>query len=716
MTQGTSSHDDPSTSGGKQTRPSGAVAAWTPSQQAYPSVMAPPESHTRGSSSGTASSSTGGRAVSGEGGGGHQRTFSTGGLGEGTDEAEERVQELSEKLKELEEKSYKRDGEVTLLRNELKKKEEQLREMHMRLVSEHQQKEDEFTRQTNSLSTQLEFKEQELAAFRERCSSLEQRQKNQSSVIHTSPVPHSSRPQKPSGQNSSEFLSTETFMPLSQMKSQGEVTPIHVSSAAKRSSHVLGTERQGTSEAKRVVPRQLSPTPGPSRATAGLNTHEAKGSEASQEAQGAGKLYRSCSPEPSELVFNLPPPEISSQELLMLLARPELLKVPRLKNEDEDSAEAEDESSSLLEAESSSLPGLFSLLHIPQSSSSSTRSTPLFPSSELNTPVSKFQNTTPASAGNSSMSNPSLEASSDSFTPSTPARKSRLQLHGRQPHTCARTDMSRSRLTEDNFPLRKAQSAANTPIHERSLPDTIVEREPEGISQSLLDSLNVESLTGSIRSMLTDRDLSIFSHQSGFSSLPNTPFPSAPPSLSDSIEQPNCGFHNGDSPTVEMQLLEHIGDVVIQYVREQTDQAHSTAASTSNYSEHDSFNSTQSPKSSLGSNTASSTRNTADLNEPSKADQSFLYRILIVLHTLLTYSSKARDQLIAPLPPKYSLDDEVGPTVLEAELTEEAEGVVEEGEKMEEEGERKAGVGSIETPQHQSSETKPRVREPVTQG
>jgi hypothetical protein len=708
LTQRLTSSHEPSTSELNQPWSSGVASAGTTSKQVYPSVMIPPGSHMKemeATSSVTASTSQGGRGGSEDRIGGPTGGEDRGEIGE----AEERVRELREKLKELEEKSYKRDGEVTLLRKELKKKEDQLREMHTRLVSEHQQKEDELSRQTKSLSTQLEFKDQELAALRERCSSLEQRQKNQSSVIHTSPV---APPQKPGGQKSSDFLSTENFMPLSQMRSQGDVTPIHVSTAAKRSSHSLGNESKVSPEAKRAAPGQLSAIPGPSPASAGLKAHGAKAAVPSQETLGAGKLSRSCSPEPSEPVFNLPPPEISSQELLMLLARPELLKVPKLRSDEEDSAEAKDESVSLLGADGSSLPGLFSLLHIPQSSSSSTRSTPLFPSGGgLSTPVSRFQDPiTPTSAGNSSMSNPSSELSSDSFLPSTPARKSRL--HSRLPHTCARTDVSKSRIAEDNFPLRKAQSASNTPVQESSLPVEIVEKEPEGISQSLLDSLDVESITGSIRSMLTDRDISLFSHHSGFSSLSATPFPSAPPSLSNSAEMPDCGLREGDSPTVVMQLLEHIGDVVIQYVREQTDQVHSTTLNaTSNHSEHDSFDNTQSPKSSAGSNTGSSVRNTADLKEPSRADQSFLYRILTVLQTLLTYSSKARDQLIAPLPPRYSLDDEVEPTVLEAELVKEAEGGGEEGDEIEEEGEREARVGSAETPKlsRESSETQPRT-------
>ena len=621
-------------------------------------------------------------------------------------EAEERVRELSKRLKELEEKGYERDGEVKMLRTELKKKEDLLRETHSRLVSEHRQKEDEFSRRARSLSTQLEFKEQELSSLREKCSTLEQRHKNQASVVHTSPIPHSRPPQKPgpSGQKNSDFLSTETFMPLSQM-SQADITPVHVSSVPKRVSR-----EDSTPQAKRSTTQESPHTPGPSTRAAGATNHEPRTTPPS---------LKTVSPEFEEPpLLRLPPREMSSRELLMLLARPELLNVPKFRDkDDEDSPEEDSDSSSLLlESDGSSLPGLFSLLHIPQSSTSSARSTPHLPSGAgLTTPVSKLHETTPTSAGNS-ISNPSSEQSYDSNTPSTPVRKSRPHFRGRPPHTCGRTDMFRARVAKEDFPLRKAQSASNTPTHESSSDPLLSEREPEGVSQSLLDSLNVESLAESVRSMLTDSDFSILS-QSGFSSHTTTPFPSEPPSLSPSMAPPDCGIRDGDSPGVEVQLLEHIGDVVIHYVAEQMDQAQSSNGA-SNNSEHESVseNTQQSPKSSVGSNTASSSRNSSDLNRPSKADQSFLHRSLGVLETLLKYSSKARDQLIGPLPPKYSLDDEVAPTVLETELNREAEGTSEEGEEMEEEEEEGEGgegesLGSLETPttSRDAKETKPRV-------
>ena len=601
-------------------------------------------------------------------------------------EADDRVKELSEKLQEMEEKGYERDGEVKLLRTELRKKEEQLREMHVRLVSEHKQKEEEYSQKAKSLSTQLEFKEQELVALRERCSSLEQRQKNQLSLVHTSPIPHSRPPKRPMGQSEEknrDFLSTKTFMPLSQM-SQVDVTPVHISTVSKRGPAIP--------EATRVTPQQSSSVTGLSLSLAGVVNHEPDTRAVVS----------------SELELRLPPQEMSSRELLTLLAQPELLKIPKFRSEsDEDSTETESDSNSPLEPENVSLPGLFSLLHIPQSSSSSAHSMPLFSSNVgLVTPLSKLQETTTPTSGGSSLAK---ELSYDSTTPATPTRKSRLQLHRQPPHTCARTDMFRTRVVREDFPLRKAQSASNTPTHDSSADPLLPEREPEGISQTLLDSLNVESLTESVRSMLTDSTFSVLS-QGMSSSHTTTPLISEPPSLSPSMAPPDCGVRDEDTPNVEVQLLDHLGDVVIRYVAEQMEQAQAFAAA-SNHSDHESVSEgSQSPMSSISSNTASSTRNSSDLNQPSKADQSFLHHSLCVLETLLKYSRRARDKLTASPPPKYSLEDEVAPTRLETELAR-GEGVMSEDVEVMEEGGGDDKMGSFGvTASHNFPGTKPRVR------
>ena len=637
------------------------------------------------------------------------------------------LSEKASKLGELQEEGYKRDGEVKLLRTELKKKEDQLHEMHVRFVSEQKQKEDQFVRETKSLSAQLEFKEQELAALRERCSNLEQRHKQQLSVTYTSPVPHSRLPQKhtptatQSGQKSKPpFLSTETFMPLSQMGSS-DITPVHVAHVSKRGSQQHQEPTSGSSKSvspevvKRVASRQASPTPSSSgvkstrkpKPTSNPSTGPPKKTTDSK-----GKS-RSCTPTPSDksssnqpIYLSVPPVEVNSGELLMLLAQQDLLKVPSFKDTESkstsDSTEEGSNIQTLLDsAASSSLPGLFSLLHIPRTSSSSSHSMPF---SSATTPMSsRLQPATPSSEGASLSMPPSLESNSDSL-PKTPIRKSRLQLH--KPHTCARTDMSRSRTQGglDDFPLRKALSASNTPIREMVTP---ADSDSQEVSQSLLSSIDVESLTGSIISMLKEGDSSTvlsMMNQSGRSHLAVSTFTSSV--LSHSTAQRSSIGRGGDGPGVEIQILVDLGDVVQHYVTEQTERVRasimSTASNTSNLSDLDSLD-TLSPRSSYGAGTGSSasSRNSSDANEPSKADQSIVYRSLSVLETLLTYSQRARDQLTAPQPPMFMFEDETASGAVETKLSMaqrmnemgDGEGE-EEGDKMEEE----EGREEIKTP------------------
>ena len=604
------------------------------------------------------------------------------------------LREKAERLCLLEEKGYEKEGEVKLLRSELKKKDDQLRELHGRFTSEQRQKEEQVAREKNSLATQLEFKEQELATLRERCSSLEQRQRRRSSLTLASPAPVSRLPQKPAdghgSQKKTDFLSTETFMPLSQM-SQSDVTPVHVAG------HVSKRERI---EAKGLAATS-QPSPVPSQVTPRVENVE--GEETSGVRNRLGQVASSkpphsstpqsgdkmdvaspSTPNDSGLVrLNVPPLEVSGHELLMLLADKELLKVPSFKDEnDEEDSTNKEESASQSADTPSSLPGLFSLLHIPPPSSSSSSSS-LFSSKStlfsslggtVTTPVSRFHQhvATPPSVGTSASIPSTSEMSSDSL-PRTPARKSKLQLH-HKPHTCSRTDLSRSRTraAPDDFPLRKALSASNTPVHESTTMATlpVTDSEEQQVSRTLLKSVDVESLTGSILSLLTDGDTSTVMsmlNQSSTSRTP-TPFPSLPPSLANSAQQPpSCfarGGGGGESPSVEIKLLLDLGGIVERYVAEQTELARASAMNTT--LDFDSLD-TQSPKSSLGSSTAtSSSRNGAELNEPSRADQSFVCRSLEILETLVMYSRQAREQLTAeplPLPPKCLLEDEAAETL-----------------------------------------------------
>lgn len=635
---------------------------------------------------------------------------------------EELSKEVS-KVRELEEKGYEKDGEVKLLRGELRKKDDQLRELHANLLAQQKEKDDLFTRETKSLSTQLEFKDQELAALRERCSTLEQRNKQQLSASHTSPIPHSRPPQRcapgegatRSSQKDSVFLSTETFMPLSQMSSS-DVTPVHVSRAPKTGPHAsdgkgvspetsdvkhktpVGTASQSPSlvTARGKSVKEQHRIMDQSAAVPGLSS-TSRPQKASQPSAPSSESKPASSVETDEqpIFLPVPPLEVSSRDLLMLLTHRDLLETPSFDDSEDESTVDHFHSQNSLQSTASGLPGLFSLLHIPHMSSSS--SSLLFSACGMTTPISssKFNPMTPPSAG-PNLSVPSLELSTDSL-PQTPIRKTKLQLH--KSHTCGRTDMmrSRTRAALDDFPLRKTMSASNTPTHSNTITADDTDETP--VSHTLLKSIDVGSLQGSILSLLREEDSSTassFLNQSGRSHSVSQ-FSSSSALLHSAIQDSftSRGDTSQGDVSVEIRLLLDLGDIVCRYVTEQTEKARASTMSTSNtsFSDLDSLD-TQSPRSSAGSSSASS-RSNSDLNQPSRADQSVVYQSLSILDTLLTYSRQAREQLTAPPPPEFLLEDEIV-TALESKLGKaqrmghKARG---EEERMEEEGETEDSEG-----------------------
>lgn len=614
------------------------------------------------------------------------------------------------KVQELEEKGYEKDGEVKLLRSELRKKDDQLRELHARLVSQQKEKDEQFTRETKSLSTQLEFKDQELAALRERCSTLEQRNQQQLTTPHTSPIPHSRPPQKcapgegATRSSRKDFLSTETFMPLSQMSSS-DVTPVHVSRAPKTGprtgdSKSVSPETSDVKHSTRVHKASQSPSlvtargksvegqcrimdqsaAVSSKAGPSSTSKPQKASQPSAPPSGSKTASSSSDFETDEkpIFLSVPPLEVSSRDLLMLLSHRDLLETPSFDDSEDESTVDRSHTQNSLQSTTSGLPGLFSLLHIPNSSSSS----PVFSACGMTTPIasSKFYPMTPPSAG-TSMSVPSLELSTDSL-PTTPIRKTKLQLH--KSHTCARTDMirSRTRAAPDDFPLRKTMSASNTPTHTSTIPTDDTDETP--VSHTLLKSIDVGSLQGSILSLLREEESSTVSSLLNQSrqSYSVSRFSSSSALLYSAIQD---SFTSQGDVSVEIRLLLDLGDIVCRYVTEQTEKARASTMSNSNasFSDLDSLD-TQSPRSSAGSSSASS-RSNSDLNQPSRADQSVVYQSLSILDTLLTYSRQAREQLTAPPPPEFLLEDEIS-TALESKL-EKAQRVsekVREEERMEE--------------------------------
>ena len=659
----------------------------------------------------------------------------------GSSSASEKGQHM-ERIKKLEELSYKRDGEVKLLRTELGKKDEQFREMHSKLLSEQKVKEEQFLREKKSLSTQLQFKEQELAALRERCASLEHRQKQQSGS-QSSPLPQSRPPQKqagaeglPRGKKQSEFPSTETFMPLSQMSSS-DVTPVHVAQR-RRPSHAHSTKSVSPEgmDTRQAPPTRHSPSRSPSgragkSAESGEDRLAAPEPSSAPSSRGSQSLRsqrssHSCmpaaaksKPSPSSkyapLHLCVPPLEMSSRDFLMLLFQSDLLKLPPLETgadspadgaeqsdpKDAPSAPSETSLSPALQEASSFLPGLLSLRHIPHSPSPSSAPFPSSTTTPVSTPKAHLPLSSSSFSLSPSTSSHTVDMSADSL-PRTPIRKSKLQLH-HKPHTCAHTDMtkSRTRLAQDDFPLRKAISASNTPLRGQA-----ASAESEAtVSSSLIDSVNTDSLQKNIFALLRAGDSSkVSSMFSGVKSQYKSSRLGSTPLSGSGI----WGSHGDadDSPCVETQLLLNLGDIVVCYVTDQMEKARASVMSGPNTSSHlsdlDSAD-TQSPKSSLGSSSVSS-RGSSELSLPSKADQSFLCRCLGLLETVVTYSKLAREQLSAPPPPVFDFND-VTPSALETKLEQvQRARLVEEEEEEEEEAE-----GSMAVTADENDTNKPRV-------
>lgn len=161
-------------------------------------------------------------------------------------------EDYHEQIKQLQEQNYTKDGEVKVLRGEkerlmgeLRKKDEQMQNVQSRLLSEKQTIQEQLTKEKDTLATRLQFRDQELQAKEQQLlmkekelAKLRERLGQQKSGASVSGAPLSSSamytPKVMSsigsahhGSRPSEFLSTETFMPLSQMTS-GDVTPVQV--------------------------------------------------------------------------------------------------------------------------------------------------------------------------------------------------------------------------------------------------------------------------------------------------------------------------------------------------------------------------------------------------------------------------------------------------------------------------------------------------------
>ena len=301
------------------------------------------------------------------------------------------------------EKLYARDGELKFLQSEkeilveeMKKKDEHIRSLHAQLVEEKQAMVEQFLKEKESAVTDLRFKEQELVAMQEKCKALEKKpslhQLNSassvSSKLHLPPLIPQVRPKV------TEFLSTENFIPLSQVRKASaadrDLPTVSVQQHQKKalSDHEQGNPSYSLGENK----------PPSSAITDTCSSSPIKGRDPSAETPKSTRVAVAFSEEERSQLDHLCKPvlldarssEPTGTQLLMLLADNDLLTVPSFASIDEEEQVASQErdkegNKSWREAavdtsdaanadccdQPKKLTGLLSLLHLSSSSSNS---------------------------------------------------------------------------------------------------------------------------------------------------------------------------------------------------------------------------------------------------------------------------------------------------------------------------------------------------------
>ncbi len=605
----------------------------------------------------------------------------------------ENVQRLHRQIAELQELMYTRDGEVTVLRGEkdrlvgeVRKREGLMQEMHTHLLADQKAMEQQLTREKQSLATEMKFKEQELMALQQKCAMLEQKQKGQTGA-HAPPAPGQSRAMvdgRTKGHSSGrgiggkegrvEFLSTETFMPLSQMGGS-EVTTVAVGQR-RESLSVQGLEGDRPSPRGTTAPLDPPAPLGTTNQNALTSmmgkvsepTHPQVNSEVSDPPPLPPPPSGTVGDKDCPIVLDLPNPQLNGTELLMLLVQRDLLKIPTFPPEEagEDGEEREEEvattdtspnqpSTNLRSLVKERLPGLLSLLHVPSQislSSTATATTRIFPS-VLTTPVSSSRAELSISGSSQNTSGGSLRPmppldSSIETTPKTPISR-RSRLLPLKPHTCARSDISRAR-NRQLVPPRggRSLSAANTPIH-----DSL----EQSLAGSLASSINMGGLEDGIASLLRSTDsskVSVMFRRPKMASLTGV--------WSTPLRVKHC---RGEDSS--LTLLPHIGNIITRYYSEQLAKARASYASGMVVTEHTSdlgdtlegSSVLQSPKPSLSACSTTSSRFSQDFS-PLLADQELASQALGILETLVRYSRTVREQLVTK-PLEFDIDSRPSP-------------------------------------------------------
>ena len=641
----------------------------------------------------------------------------------------ESSKEYQERVRQLQEENFTKDGEVKVLRGEkerlmgeLRKKEEMMNNIQKQLLSEKQSIEEQLTKEKQTLATKLQFRDQELQAKEQELMKLREKLEQQKSAASSKSTPLSTsaaaalkpvpgvggatQQVRATPTRKSEFLSTETFMPLSQMAS-GNVTPVQVG-LKRGATATAGTEEErgernarkkvmrGDSKSPSISPsgrgtssRGVSPAPSTLPGKYGESRKAAK-SPLKDSRDSSGRVGKEPRLEEEEEEppwrLNVPPIEPTGAQLLMLLVQRDLLKVPTFPrpfdlsqdyfdNEGNDQPSTDSPSSKSTDSEQpQKLTGLLSLLQLDTSGSRTTSSTmPQFSSSELTSSsdsqsseehsiMSATESLMDQAPGPSSLDSPvalnlpgtptTTSMATATTTTTTPARRSKLQLA--KAHTLARTDLTRARTQHhQTSDLVKSHSVSNSP----SCFGGGGKWFEEVTTSSLHTSINRGDLEKSIAALLRSADPSTetptLSSLQFSSDIVTNPFSS----LSASCTQ----LDDTSSSCSVVGLLKQLVDVVCQYFNDQQSKAQAAASSnTSHYvlidSDHLDSSSISSPKSSIGTSSTISSKTSSDLTSPLEADQQLASQALEFIETLATYSKRVRQQLLVK-PPEFFIPD-----------------------------------------------------------
>ena len=638
---------------------------------------------------------------------------------------------LEEKVLYLQEQNYTKDGEVKVLRGEierlrgeLKKKSEQLDHVQARLLSDERAIEWAAAKEKESSLTKLQFKQQEMRSLQEKYAELEQMYQQQQLSLPSNAnlssfprMPTKSQPLRTSSRvttkkhqmrgsstdhvstssqnKTTEFLSTETFMPLSQLNPGGAgsigglvTVPVESSRLASKThqqqpkgSTKRGYTRKGCGQIKTGGARSRSISPNPSdmkilkrKSRSGDDLGGRFEERFEPELDGIYALQSdptTCGgsphlPPPSlpkvekkelPLVLSVPERELDGAKILMLLCKGNLHKPPvsapfssqqmdqKPYHLDGCAASSGGSQPSQLQPQNEVL-GFLSLISYASKQHPSfgsslgivTQSTPVF------TPLHR-----PASPASSLLpSNFPLEFSPSSMR--TPSRKQRLLPA--KPHTLARTNLAQGRIRHSSGLLMssrmKSNSATNSPI--RAPP--LLLRHQHSSSGSLISSISAQSLHSSMSELLAASEISQFAFQS-------LHYPSTRMCKRD---REKVGRHCSKGHQNLNRILLYVGMLIVNYHREQIQEIRSlqNSAFTSSCSEGGSecldasliISPMSSSKASSFSELSSSSSSSFT---PMAGNQQLLTSSLNTLEVLVIYSKEVREQILLE-PPEFMID------------------------------------------------------------